>query len=105
VRQYFGPVVGVEGGFVAPASPRLISAGTTSGESTLPQPGLVSSESRRQYGIALYDADGDVIEGAQYVHASDEPPTPGLRIDLPQGTWFVHEVATGLFRTVVTGRP
>jgi hypothetical protein len=76
-----------------------------SGVRAVAQPGLVSSESRRQYGIALYDADGDVIEGAQYVHASDEPPTPGLRIDLPQGTWFVHEVATELFCTVVTRRP
>jgi hypothetical protein len=26
------------------------------------------------------------------MHVSDETPTPGLRIDLPQGTWFVHEV-------------
>jgi hypothetical protein len=26
------------------------------------------------------------------MHVSDETPTPGLRIDLLQGTWFVHEV-------------
>jgi hypothetical protein len=47
---------------------------------------------RRQYRIALYDADGRVIQGAQYMHVGDETPTPGLRIDLPQGVWFVHEV-------------
>jgi hypothetical protein len=47
---------------------------------------------RRQYRIALYDADGRAIEGARYMHASDETPTLGLPIDLPQGTWFVHEV-------------
>jgi len=46
----------------------------------------------RQYRIALYDADGRVIEGAQFTHVSDETPVPGLRVDLPQGTWFVHEV-------------
>jgi hypothetical protein len=33
-----------------------------------------------------------VIERAQYMHVSEETPTRGLRIDLPQGTWFVHEV-------------
>ena len=48
--------------------------------------------SRRQYRIALYDDQGGVIEGAQYAHASEETPTRGLRIYLPQGTWFVHEV-------------
>jgi hypothetical protein len=48
--------------------------------------------SRRQYRLALYDEVGDVIPGAEYMHANDETPTPGLRIDLPQGTWFVHEV-------------
>lgn len=48
--------------------------------------------SRRQYRIALYDDHGGVIEGAQYMHVSEETPTRGLRIDLPQGTWFVHEV-------------
>ena len=48
--------------------------------------------SRRQYRIALYDVNGDVIEGAEYMHVSDETPTPGLRIDVPRGTWFVHEV-------------
>ena len=46
----------------------------------------------RQYRIALYDESGRVIEGAQYMHVGEETPTPGLRIDLPQGTWFVHEV-------------
>jgi len=40
----------------------------------------------------LYDADGDVIRGAEYVHVSEETPSPRLRIDLPQGRWFVHEV-------------
>jgi hypothetical protein len=49
--------------------------------------------SRRQYRIALYDERGQGIEGAQYVHVSEEVPMPGLRIDLPQGRWFVHEVA------------
>jgi hypothetical protein len=33
-----------------------------------------------------------VIERAEYMHVSEETPTPGLRIDLPQGTWFFHEV-------------
>jgi hypothetical protein len=47
---------------------------------------------RRQYRIALYDEQGSVIEGAQYMHVSDETPMRGLRIDLPQGAWFVHEV-------------
>lgn len=47
---------------------------------------------RRQYLIALHDEDVHVIEGAQYMHAGDETPTPGLRIDLPQARWFVHEV-------------
>jgi hypothetical protein len=46
----------------------------------------------RQYRLALYDAHGKVIEGAQYMHVSEDTPTPGLRIDLPGGTWFVHEV-------------
>lgn len=48
--------------------------------------------SSRQYRIALYDERGDVIEGAQYMHVSKAMPMRGLRIDLPQGTWFVHEV-------------
>jgi hypothetical protein len=48
--------------------------------------------SPRQYRIALYDEQGEVIQGAQYMHVSEETPTRGLRIDLPQGTWFVHEV-------------
>ena len=48
--------------------------------------------SRRSYRIALYDEDGHVIEGAQFMYASDKTPTPGTRITLPQGTWFVHEV-------------
>jgi hypothetical protein len=26
------------------------------------------------------------------MHAGDETPMPGMRIELPQGTWFVHEV-------------
>ena len=26
------------------------------------------------------------------MHVGEETPTCGLRIDLPQGTWFVHEV-------------
>jgi hypothetical protein len=28
----------------------------------------------RQYRIALYDAEGRVIEGAQYIHVSKETP-------------------------------
>jgi hypothetical protein len=47
---------------------------------------------KRQYRIALYDAGCDVIEGAQYMHVAEATPTPGMRIDLPQGAWFVHEV-------------
>jgi len=46
----------------------------------------------RQYRLALYDAAGKVIEGARYMHVSEDTPTPGRRIDLPGGTWFVHEV-------------
>lgn len=46
----------------------------------------------RQYRIALYDGNGEVIENAQYMHVSEDTPVPGLQIDLPQGTWFVHEV-------------
>ncbi len=46
----------------------------------------------RQYRIALYDRRGDVIDGAQYTHVSEETPTRGLPIDLPHGTWFVHEI-------------
>jgi hypothetical protein len=26
------------------------------------------------------------------MHSTDETPTPRLRVDLPRGTWFVHEV-------------
>jgi hypothetical protein len=48
--------------------------------------------SRSQYRIALYDESGDVIQGARYMHVSDETPTPGLTIDLPHGRWFVHQV-------------
>jgi hypothetical protein len=48
--------------------------------------------SQRQYRIALYDVRGEVIEGAEYMHVSEETPQPGLRIDLPQGIWFVHDV-------------
>jgi hypothetical protein len=33
-----------------------------------------------------------VIEGAQYTVVSEETPTPGSPIDLPQGRWFVHEI-------------
>ena len=47
---------------------------------------------RRQYRIALYDEDGRVMQGARYMHVNEETRVPGLRIDLPQGTWFVHEV-------------
>jgi hypothetical protein len=47
---------------------------------------------RAQYRIALYGEEGHVISGARYMHVSEEVPAPGLRIDLPQGTWFVHEV-------------
>jgi len=47
---------------------------------------------RRKYRLALYDAHGHVIEGAQYMHVSETTPTAGLQIDLPRGTWFVHEV-------------
>ena len=46
----------------------------------------------RQYRLALYDVDGNVIEGAQYTRVSEETPIPGRRIDHPLGTWFVHEV-------------
>lgn len=48
--------------------------------------------SRRQYRIALYDWNGEVIEGAQYMHVSEATPMRGLQLDLPQGPWFVHEV-------------
>lgn len=27
------------------------------------------------------------------MHVSEATPMPGLRIDLPQGAWLVHEVA------------
>ena len=47
---------------------------------------------RRQYRIALYDTEGRVREGAQYMYVDDETPAPGRRIDLPIGTWFVHRV-------------
>jgi hypothetical protein len=53
---------------------------------------ILRSVSRRQYRLALYDGNGEVLRGARYMHVSKETPTPGLRIDLPQGTWFVHEV-------------
>lgn len=53
---------------------------------------ILPSVSPRQYRIVLYDKQDEVIEGAQYMHVSDETPTRGLRIELPQGTWFVHEV-------------
>jgi hypothetical protein len=53
---------------------------------------MLRSVSRRQYRIALYDRNGEVIEGAQYMHVSEQTPMRGLQIDLPQGTWFVHEV-------------
>jgi hypothetical protein len=46
----------------------------------------------RSYRLALYDADGNAVEGAQYMHVAEDTPTPGLRIDLPGGTWFVHEI-------------
>ena len=53
---------------------------------------MLRSVSRRQYRIALYDRNGEVLEGVQYMRVSEETPTGGLQIDLPQGTWFVHEV-------------
>jgi hypothetical protein len=46
----------------------------------------------RQYRLVLFDARGTLLQGAQYMYVSDETATPGLQIDLPQGTWFVHEV-------------
>jgi hypothetical protein len=48
--------------------------------------------SHRQYRIALYDRSAEVIEGAQYMHISEQTPIRGLQLDLPQGRWFVHEV-------------
>jgi hypothetical protein len=53
---------------------------------------ILQGVSRRQYRVALYNEQGGVIERAEYMHVSEETPTPGLRIDLPQGTWFDHEV-------------
>jgi hypothetical protein len=53
---------------------------------------MLGSVPRRQYRIALYDGHGEVIEGAHYMHVSEETPTRGLQIELPQGTWFVHNV-------------
>jgi hypothetical protein len=53
---------------------------------------MLRSVSRRQYRIALYDRNDEVIEGAQYMHVSEQTPMRGLQIDLPRGTWFVHEV-------------
>jgi hypothetical protein len=51
---------------------------------------------RSQYRIALYDEEGRVIEGVQYMHVSEDTPTPGQQINVPHGTWFVHQiVATG----------
>lgn len=46
----------------------------------------------RQYRLALYDAEGNVVEGAQYTLVSEDTPTPGRQISLPGGPWFVHEV-------------
>src|SRR5216684_4924436 len=57
------------------------------------EPLMLRGVSRRQYRIALYNGHGDVIESAQYMHVSEETPKRGLPIDLPQGRWFVHEVA------------
>ena len=54
---------------------------------------MLRSVSSRQYRIALYDNHGEVIEGAQYMHVSERAPNPGMPIDLPQGSWFIHEVA------------
>ena len=64
---------------------------------TFPNPGagesrILLSVSRRSYRIALYDNHDEVIEGAEYMHVTDETPTRGLRIELQQGTWFVHEI-------------
>jgi hypothetical protein len=53
---------------------------------------ILPSVSCRGYRIALYDKHDEVIDGAQYMHVSDETPTRGLPIDLPQGTRFVHEI-------------
>jgi hypothetical protein len=53
---------------------------------------MLRGVSRRQYRIDLYNGHGEVIEGAEYMHVSEATPTRGLPIDLPQGTWFVHEV-------------
>ena len=53
---------------------------------------MLQTVSRRQYRIALYNEPGEVIQGARYMHVSEETPTRGLRVDLPPGTWFVHEV-------------
>lgn len=61
---------------------------------TLAQASLVCSEACLDGNTAspFYGGNGDVIEGAQYMHVSEETPTRGLPIDLPQGKWFVHEV-------------
>jgi hypothetical protein len=47
---------------------------------------------KRQYRLALHDERGDAIRSAQYTYVSEQTPLPGLRIDLPRGTWYVHEV-------------
>jgi hypothetical protein len=66
-------------------------APTRGSRSRLPLP-YPSAVTLRQYRLALLDASGEPIPGAQFVHVSGETPMPGLRIDLPNGTWFVHEV-------------
>lgn len=46
----------------------------------------------RQYRLALLDAHGEVIRGAQYMHLSERTPLPGDRIELPLGVFVVDEV-------------
>lgn len=47
----------------------------------------------RQYRLALLDARGEVIPGAQYMFVPERTPSPGDRIELPLGVWIVDEVA------------
>jgi hypothetical protein len=47
----------------------------------------------RQYRLALLEARGAVIPGAQYMFVSERTPSSGDRIELPLGIWIVDEVA------------
>jgi hypothetical protein len=49
-----------------------------------PKPATYAPSVCRQYRLALYDEEGDVIQGARFMYASDETPYPASAYNSPE---------------------